>query len=307
MSCGMKRGGPRPASKGPPCRARAAAATAHHGSSVAEPAASRPGGRVALGGVAIAGMVGASYYPSLWGGFVWDDVIFAEEPVIHAVSGLWSIWASPADIRNEGHYWPIVYTTFWLEHKLWGSAAIGYHVVNVVLHAVNSLLVWRLAGRLAVPGAWLIAAVFAVHPVHVESVAWIIERKDLLSALFYLTAMLAWMRYRRRRRGCRRLCAGRVGTLRGGDALEVDRGDTACRAADPGSGGAAGRVDGAGLGARRAVPGQPASASPWADYRLLRLPRDGRPRLRPRSNARSSPRGHCGSTPKSSSGRSISR
>ena len=153
------------------------------------------GAAPAAGGLAIAGLVGASYYPSLWGGFVWDDVIFAEEPVIHAVSGLWSIWASPADIRNEGHYWPIVYTTFWLEHKLWGSAAIGYHVVNVVLHAVNSLLVWRLAGRLAVPGAWLIAAVFAVHPVHVESVAWIIERKDLLSALFYLTAMLAWMRF----------------------------------------------------------------------------------------------------------------
>ena len=126
---------------------------------------------------------------------MWDDVIFSEEPVIRRWSGLWNIWFSPADIRNEGHYWPIVYTTFWLEHKLWGLAPFGYHLVNVLLHLVNSLLVWRLLQRLDVPGAWAVAAVFAVHPLHVESVAWIIERKDLLSALFYLGAVLVWLRF----------------------------------------------------------------------------------------------------------------
>ena len=99
-------------------------------------------------------LVGASYFPALLGGFVWDDVIFAEEPVIHQWSGLWNIWFSPADIKNEGHYWPIVHTTFWLEHKLWGLAPLGYHLVNLLLHWVNSLLVWRLLRRLAVPGAW---------------------------------------------------------------------------------------------------------------------------------------------------------
>ncbi|MYJ76057.1 MAG: tetratricopeptide repeat protein, partial [Gammaproteobacteria bacterium] len=140
-------------------------------------------------------LVCVSYYPSLAGGFVWDDFVFVDAPAIHAASGLWHIWFSPGDIRGEGHYWPIVYTTFWLEHKLWGLDPLGYHIVNLVLHLVNSLLVWRLMGRLAVPGAWLIAAVFAVHPVHVESVAWIIERKDLLSGLFYLTAFLTWMRF----------------------------------------------------------------------------------------------------------------
>ena len=145
--------------------------------------------------VVLALLVAVSYFPALWGGFVWDDVIFAEEPVIHAPSGLWRIWFSPADIENEGHYWPLVYTSFWLEHKLWGLAPVGYHAVNILLHLVNVLLLWCLMVRLAVPGAGVIAAVFAVHPLHVESVAWVIERKDVLSALFYLTAVLVWMRY----------------------------------------------------------------------------------------------------------------
>ena len=68
--------------------------------------------------LAVAVLVALSYFPALRGGFVWDDVIFSEEPVIHSAGGLRSIWFSPADIRNEGHYWPLVYTTFWLEHKI---------------------------------------------------------------------------------------------------------------------------------------------------------------------------------------------
>ena len=138
--------------------------------------------------------VGA-YLPAFSAGFVWDDVAFTEAAVVREWSGLWSIWFSPSAIENEGHYWPLVYTSFWLEHKLWGFAPAGYHAVNVLLHLVNSLLLWRLAGRLAVPGAWLLAAAFAVHPLHVESVVWIIERKDVLSGLFYLAAFLAWLRF----------------------------------------------------------------------------------------------------------------
>ena len=148
----------------------------------------------ALLGVALCAMVAVSYYPALLGGFVWDDVNFVNEPVVHAWAGLWNIWFSPADIEKEGHYWPIMYTTFWLEHKLWGLAPFGYHLVNVLLYMVNVLLLWALLRRLAVPGAWAVAAVFAVHPMHVESVAWVMGRKDLLSGLFYMAAALCWIR-----------------------------------------------------------------------------------------------------------------
>ena len=134
------------------------------------------------------------YLPALWSGFVWDDITFTEDPWIHSWSGLWSIWLSPADL-TEPHYWPVVYTTFWLEHKLWGLAPFGYHLVNILLHAANVVLVWRLLLILAVPGAWVVTAVFAVHPLHVESVAWVIARKDMLSGLFYLAAVLWWLRF----------------------------------------------------------------------------------------------------------------
>ena len=136
-----------------------------------------------------------SYFPALNAGFVWDDLIFmVDEPAIQQWSGISQIWLSPTDL-DEQHYWPVVYSSFWLEHKLWGMEPTGYHAVNIFLHFVNCLLIWLLMLRLQVTGAWAIAAVFAVHPVHVESVAWVIARKDLLSALFYLAAVLAWMRF----------------------------------------------------------------------------------------------------------------
>ena len=147
------------------------------------------------GALLLGTLIVAAYLPAFGAGFVWDDMIFVEAPAVRDWSGLWNIWFSPADIEREVHYWPLVYTTFWLEHKLWGLAPLGYHAVNVLLHLVNVLLIWRLLQRLAAPGAWIVAAVFAVHPLHVESVAWVIERKDVLSALFYLTAALTWVRF----------------------------------------------------------------------------------------------------------------
>ena len=146
--------------------------------------------------VALGLLVIVSYLPAmLWGGFVWDDNLCIKVDPVREVSGLQQIWFSPSAIEEEDHYWPLVYTTFWLEHKLWGFDPTGYHIVNVLLHLANTLLLWHLLRRLAVPGAWVVAAVFAVHPMHVESVAWAIERKDVLSGLFYFAAVLAWMRF----------------------------------------------------------------------------------------------------------------
>ena len=137
-----------------------------------------------------------SYLPAmLWGDFVWDDLMMIRTPAVREAGGLRTIWLAPDQIQAEGHYWPLVYTLFWLQHKLWGFNPVGYHVVNVLLHLANTLLLWRLLRRLAVPGAWVVAAVFSVHPVRVESVAWVIELKDVLSGLLYLSAALAWLRF----------------------------------------------------------------------------------------------------------------
>ena len=162
--------------------------------------------------LALGVLVGVSYLPAmLWGGFVWDDIIWTDSQAVQdGWSGLWRLWSGDAYNMydtTEGHYWPLVYTTFWLEHKLWGFDPTGYHIVNVLLHLANTLLLWHLLRRLAVPGTWMVAAVFAVHPLHVESVAWVIERKDVLSGLFYLAAVLAWMRFVEQPRRGRYACS----------------------------------------------------------------------------------------------------
>jgi len=141
-----------------------------------------------------------SFYPAFSAGFVWDDEIFTAAEAVREWSGLFWLWFEPSRLENEGHYWPLVYSTFWLEHKLWGFDPTGYHIVNLALHGINAVLLWRILGRLEVPGAWLVAALFAAHPMQAEAVAWIMGRKDLLSTLFYLTAAGCWLRYRRRPR-----------------------------------------------------------------------------------------------------------
>ncbi len=149
-----------------------------------------------LSPLALGLMVLVSYLPAmLWGDFVWDDLMMTGTPAVREATGLRQIWFSPGEIKAEGHYWPLVYSLFWLQHKLWGFTPAGYHVVNVLLHLANTLLLWQLLQRLTVPAAWVVAAVFAVHPVHVESVAWVMELKDVLSGLFYLSAALAWIRF----------------------------------------------------------------------------------------------------------------
>lgn len=151
---------------------------------------------VALGAALVAATL-AAYWPALRAGFVWDDQAVTENPFLRSAAGLGVIWAHPGALPRESHYWPLVYSALWLQYQFWGLQAFGYHLVNVALHAVNAVLLWRLLRRLIPGGAWLAAALFALHPLHVESVAWIIELKDVLSACFYLLALLAWLRFAR--------------------------------------------------------------------------------------------------------------
>ena len=148
------------------------------------------------------------FIPAFSATFLWDDTIIID--FHEQVGGFADIWLNPSRIESEGHYWPVVYTTFWVEHMVWGLDPVGYHVVNVVLHAANAMLALVLLRRLGVRGAWVAAAVFAVHPMHVDSVAWAIERKDVLSALLYLLSALAYVRWDEQHRR-----AGQPGGARG--------------------------------------------------------------------------------------------
>lgn len=146
----------------------------------------------ALGLMLVASVVFA-YQPAWKAGFIWDDDIYVtQNELLTAPDGLKRIWFS-TDAPSQ--YFPLVYTFFRFEHALWGLHAAGYHWVNIILHAANALLLWRLLVVLRIPGAWLGAALFALHPVQVESVAWITERKNLLMGFFFLLALLVWRRF----------------------------------------------------------------------------------------------------------------
>lgn len=138
-------------------------------------------------------LVFLAYSPALHCGFIWDDDVYiTRNPLLSAPDGLRRIWFS---LDSPSQYFPLTYTTFRLEYSLWGSQPFGYHFDNILLHAANAWLVWWLLRRLAVPGAWLGAALFALHPVQVESVAWATERKNVLSLLFFLLALHAWIQF----------------------------------------------------------------------------------------------------------------
>ena len=129
-----------------------------------------------------------------WAGFIWDDDAYViDNQCLRSLDGLRSIWLEPG---RTPQYYPLTHTSFWVEYQLWRLHAPLYHFVNVLIHAANAVLLWAVLRQLAVPGAWLGAALFALHPVEVETVAWITERKNTLSAFFGLAFLLAWLRYR---------------------------------------------------------------------------------------------------------------
>jgi protein O-mannosyl-transferase len=133
------------------------------------------------------------YRPAWNGGFLWDDDAYIiNNELLTAPDGWQRIWFS---LDSPSQYFPFTYSTFRIEHALWGLNTTGYHWVNLLLHVGNALLVWAVLARLKVPGSWLAAAIFALHPVQVESVAWITERKNVLMAFFFLLTLLGWIAF----------------------------------------------------------------------------------------------------------------
>lgn len=141
----------------------------------------------------LAGLVVIAYLPALHAGFIWDDDYYVtHNPLLTASDGWRNIWLSA---ERQSQFFPLVFSTLRLEHDLWGLNPLGYHLVNVLFHAADAVLVWILLKRMTIPGSWIAAALFAVHPVQVESVAWISELKNTQSTFFYLLTLLAWINF----------------------------------------------------------------------------------------------------------------
>lgn len=133
-----------------------------------------------------------AYFPALSGGLIWNDLDYVTKPALRSLAGLGRIWTQPGATEQ---YYPLLHSAFWLQGRLWGQHPLGYHLVTVALHAGAAVLFALVLRRLAVPGAWLAALLFALHPVHVESVAWITEQKNTLSLVLYLAAALVYLRF----------------------------------------------------------------------------------------------------------------
>lgn len=153
--------------------------------------------RKLLLGLTLVAAVVAAYLPALEAGFIWnDDSYLTENPALDTLEGLKLVWTDP---KASEQYYPMVFTTYWIEKRLWSLHPFGYHLVNVLLHAGSALLLWGLLRRLRLPGAFPAAALFALHPMCVESVAWVTERKNTLSlllAFLSLHAYLGWLEAR---------------------------------------------------------------------------------------------------------------
>ena len=133
-----------------------------------------------------------AYAPVWRAGFVWDDDDhLTANPAMTTPHGLQMIWSSLAVSR----YYPLTLTTFWIQRRFWGLNPMPYHVVNVALHAINGILLYLVLRRLRIPAAWLAAMLWVLHPVNVESVAWVTELKNTQSGAFFFLALLCFLRF----------------------------------------------------------------------------------------------------------------
>jgi tetratricopeptide (TPR) repeat protein len=130
------------------------------------------------------------YWPALQGGWIWDDELeIAKNPVLTAAHGWWSIW-----LRPEGpDYYPLKTSLQWCEWQLWGGQVLYYHLVSLGCHVLAAFLFWRVLGKLNIRGAYWAALIFVIHPLCVESVAWISELKNVMSLPLLLLAMGAFL------------------------------------------------------------------------------------------------------------------
>ena len=132
-----------------------------------------------------------AYLPSLSCGFIWDDDSYVtDNQFIKAADGLYKFWCT----REPVDYYPISNTMLWIEWRLWEMNATGYHTVSLIIHIIEALLIWVILRKLSIPGAFFAAMIFAVHPVNVEAVAWIAQRKDMLAFLFFLLSILWYLK-----------------------------------------------------------------------------------------------------------------
>ncbi|PYK29247.1 MAG: O-GlcNAc transferase, partial [Verrucomicrobia bacterium] len=130
------------------------------------------------------------YAPAWNGQPIWDDETHLTPPQLRSLHGLARIWTEPAAAPQ---YYPVLHTVFWIEQKLWGDWLLPYHLVTVALHVCTAFLLLKILERLEVPGAWLAAGIFAVHPVMVESVAWMCELKNTLSGVLCAATVLVYL------------------------------------------------------------------------------------------------------------------
>jgi tetratricopeptide (TPR) repeat protein len=137
------------------------------------------------------------YQPAWHGGRIWDDDAHITRPELRSWGGLWRIWF---ELGATQQYYPLAHSAFWAQAQLWGDHLLGYHLVNIVLHALSSFLIVVILRRLSAPGALLAGVLFALHPIQVESVAWMSELKNTLSGVFYFGALLAYLSFDQTRR-----------------------------------------------------------------------------------------------------------
>ncbi len=157
-----------------------------------------PALRAAFAAIVLVAITANAYAPVFRCGYIWDDDSYVtRNATLESADGLRRIWF---DLGATPQYYPLVFTSFWIEYQLFGHNPAVSHAVNVLLHCASAVLVWRVLRRLGLPepAAWLAGLIFGVHPVHVESVAWITERKNVLSGVCYLGALLAYLRFDQR-------------------------------------------------------------------------------------------------------------